>query len=130
MPQVGPGNSVLALHPTVKVPSRAVGGDVIQSGFVNVHRGEKIVPARVTSGLRAEATARARAPHRHGHSFKFEVNVNIPAGSRAASDPEALAAVVEQRVGKKIEELKTMLTSPRHIEGMAAYQVELDRERA
>ncbi len=34
------------------VPSRAIGGDVVKSGFVNVHAGEKIVPAQVSFGLR------------------------------------------------------------------------------
>jgi hypothetical protein len=38
--------------PPVRVPSKASGGDVIQSGFVNVHRGEEIVPARVSDRWR------------------------------------------------------------------------------
>lgn len=216
--------------PSIKVPSRAIGGDVIQSGFVNVHRGEEIVPASVTSGLRrgpiqsllalAGGTrndkttpthttqvitlrgegrragdltlTKSAPPYEPGsiHSLltlgndalngktaptqttqimalrgegrraggaaltksasayeptlahaatrpaagvrdiKLEVNINLPSGARAADDPEALALLVEERVGRKIAELKALLSDPRFIERLVSHEVEIQRERA
>jgi hypothetical protein len=38
--------------PLFKMPSRAIGGRVLSDGAVHLHRGEMIVPAHVTNGLK------------------------------------------------------------------------------
>jgi TP901 family phage tail tape measure protein len=76
-----------AVFPFAKLyPSRAIGGDVQSEGLVHLHAGERILPARVTRGLKSNAAG--------GITITGGITINVPKGSRAADDPEAFAQYV------------------------------------
>lgn len=88
----------------VVVSSRAMGGEVQSEGMVNVHPGERIIPARVTRGLR-DASSVGRGGDTHIH-VNGGITVNVPAGSPAAEDPEAFFDLVTRGVEKRVRRQK------------------------
>lgn len=81
----------------LRVPSRAIGGDVETEGLVHLHPGERILPARVTRGLQQGALGSAGGLTIHGG-----VHISVPKGSRAAEEPEAFADYALKQITRKV----------------------------
>jgi hypothetical protein len=100
----GPVRGPIPLLVPSKVPSRASGGSVEQDGFVKVHRGEDIVPARVTRQYRGGGNG--------GVTVNYNPSVTINGGgpSAKAEFAQMLAAhkddierMLTRRLGKGLE---------------------------
>lgn len=79
----------------VPVPSRAMGGEVHSEGIVNVHPGERIIPARVTRGL---SGGRSGDMHVTNH-----ITINVPPNSPATQDSRLLARLIAEETRRQKE---------------------------
>lgn len=87
----------LAVHPRVK--RRAMGGDVLSEGLLYAHAGERVQRAAdVTRGYNDSGRGRGDV-----HLHAGAITINVPAGSRAADDPRALAKMVADQVNRQRE---------------------------
>jgi TP901 family phage tail tape measure protein len=82
------------------VPSRASGGHVEREGMVLVHRGEDIVPAKVTRGYRPKEARETQASRSSGETH---LHFHIPPGSPVTQDPKSLMAYVTYEVTRQRE---------------------------
>ncbi len=79
--------------------TKATGGMVEKGGFVYVHSGEDIVPARVAARYKEKkSSGMGGSINIHGSLI-----VNVPAGSRAANDPSFFNEFLLHTVQKQVE---------------------------
>ena len=123
-------------HPTPGVPQSASGSVVQGDGLVSAHRGNVIFPAKLSrhapgdwlDTAQSVKTVRARGGGGEVHIGKIEVNV--PAGSRAADDPERLGQAIAVQLKAEIAELKAVVYSSDYIEDTVSHGLEIGMERS
>lgn len=77
----------------------ATGGFIESEGLVHLHPGERVIPARVTRGVKNGAPGADGGLVNHGG---IHLHVHVPRGSRAAEEPEAFSEYVLKSVTRKV----------------------------